>query len=55
MGEEIKTLGNIEVEKHKFHQQKSNASIDDVNNDRILIFLLVKKRFKFFVGYEDDS
>ena len=55
MGEEIITLGNIEVEKHKFHQQKSTASIHDVNNDRILMFLLVKKRFKFFIEYEDDS
>ena len=35
MGEEIITFGDIEVEKHKFHQHKSSVSIYDVNVDRI--------------------
>ena len=29
------TFGDIEVEKHKFHQHKSSVSIYDVNVDRI--------------------
>ena len=35
MGEEMITFGDIEVEKHKFHQHKSSVSIYDVNVDRI--------------------
>ena len=48
MNKEIKTFGNIVVEKHKFHQSKRPISIYDVNFDRIVAsnkVLLDKKRF----------
>ena len=35
MGEEIITVVDIELEKHKFHQHKTSVSIYDVNVDRI--------------------
>ena len=56
MGEEI-TFGDIEVEKHKFHQCKIPISIYDVNIDRIVVSNKVsngKKGFQCFIGYEDD-
>ena len=31
------TVGNSEVEKHNFHQQKSRISIYDVNIDKIVV------------------
>ena len=48
MCKEIITFGNIEVEKHKFHQHKSPISIYDVNVDGIVVSNRVpfgKKRF----------
>ena len=48
MGKEIITFGNIDVEKHKFHQHKSPISIYVVNIDRIVVSNKV-------LGYEDDS
>ena len=51
MGKEIITFGNIEVEKHKFHQHKRPISIYAVNVDRIVVFDKVsfgKKGFKYF-------
>ena len=37
MGKKIITLGDIEVEKHKFYQHKSPISIYDVNVDGIVV------------------
>ena len=36
MGKETITLGNIEVEKHKFHQYKSPILINDVDISKIV-------------------
>ena len=38
MGKEIVMFGNIEVEKHKFHQHKGSISIHDVNVVRMVVF-----------------
>ena len=57
MGKEIITFGDIEVEKHKFHQQKSPILIYDVNIVRIVVcnMLSFGKKDKYFIGYKDDS
>ena len=50
MGKEIITFSNIEVEKHKFHQDKSPISIHDLNVYRIVVSNRVafgKKCFKY--------
>ena len=46
------TFGNIEVEKHKFHQRKNPTMIDNLNIDRIVVFKVSfgKKSFKYFIG-----
>ena len=36
MGKEIIAFGNIEVDKHKFHQHETPISIYDLNSDRIV-------------------
>ena len=44
--------------KFNFHQQKTPVLIQDVKIDRIVVSNKVplgKKRFKYFVGYRDDS
>ena len=35
MGKEIKTFGDIEVEKHKFHHRKNLVSLKDVDIKKI--------------------
>ena len=40
MDEEIIMLGDIKVEKHKFHQHKNSILIYDLNIDRIVNFYL---------------
>ena len=37
MDEEIIMLGDIKVEKHKFHQHKNSILIYDLNIDRIVV------------------
>ena len=58
MSNEIIMLGNIYVEKHKFHQYENAISIYDVNIDRIVVSSKVpfgKKCFKYITGYENDD
>ena len=58
MGKEIITFGDIEVEKHKFHQRKSPISIYDLNFYRTVAcnkILFSKIGFKYFTEYEDGS
>ena len=57
MSKEIKTFGNTEVKKHKFHQHKSPISIYDVNIYRTVVsnkLSLGKKGFEHSTGYEND-
>ena len=37
MAKQIVTFGDIEVERHKFHQHKNPISVHDVNTDRIVL------------------
>ena len=56
MSNEIITFGNIETEKHKFHQDKNPISIYDVDINKIIVSNKVpfgKKDFKCFIGYKD--
>ena len=56
MGKEILTFGNIEIEKHKFHQRKNPIWINDVEINIIVVssmFPSSKKGFKYFIGYKD--
>ena len=53
MGKQILTFGNIEVEKHKFHQHQSPISVYYVNIDRIVVSNKVpfgKKCLNIFLG-----
>ena len=56
MGKEIITSGYIEVQKHRFHQQKSSISIYDKSFDWIIVSNRVpfdkkkKKVFNFSLG-----
>ena len=55
MGKEIIMFGDIE--KHKFHQQKSPVSISYININKIIVSNKVpfgKNGFKYFIGYKDD-
>ena len=50
--------GDIEVEKHNFHQHKILISIYDVNIDRIVVSNKVrfgKRGFKYFIECKDYS
>ena len=56
MEEKIIKFGDIELKKQKFHQHKSHISIRNMDFDYILVlkrFLLVKKGFKYFIGYKN--
>ena len=47
---------DIEIEKYKFHQNKSPISIDNININKNVVSNEVsfgKKDFKYFVGYKD--
>ena len=51
MDKEIIMFGNIEVEKHKFHQYKNPISISDVDMSKIVMSNRLpfgKKDFKFY-------
>ena len=51
-------VGDIEVEKHNFHQHKILISIYDVNIDRIVVSNKVrfgKRGFKCFIECKDYS
>ena len=53
MGKEIITFGNIEVEKHKFHQHQSPILIGEVDINKIIVSNKVsfgKKGFRYFIG-----
>ena len=49
-------FGNTEVEKHKFHQNRSPITINNVDIDKIVVSNKVsfsKKDFRYFIGYKD--
>ena len=57
-GKEIIMFGNIEVEKHKFHQYKSPIWISNMDISKTVVPNRVpfgKKDFKYFIGYEEDK
>ena len=57
IGKTIITFGNIEFEKHKFHQYKNPISIYVVNIGRKVVSKKVpfgKKGFEYLIGYEND-
>ena len=57
-GKEIIMFGNIEVEKHKFHQYKSAIWINKKDISKIVLLNRVpfgKKDFKYFIGYEEGK
>ena len=51
-------MTKLEVEKHKFHQYKSPALINDKEISKIVVSNRVpfgKKSCKYFIGYEDGK
>ena len=45
-------------EEYKFHQYESPISINDIDNDEIVVsnkFPFGKQDFKYFIGYKDDK
>ena len=55
MGKKILLFGDVEFEKHKFHQHKSPTSIGDVDSNKIIVskkVLFGKNGFKHFIGYK---
>ena len=53
MDKEILTFGDIQVEKHKFHQYKSPISINGVDISKIIVsnrVSLVKKVLNILLG-----
>ena len=56
MGEEIITFGDVEVEKHKFHQHNNPISMYDVSTDKAEVSNRApygKEGFKYSIGYKD--
>ena len=56
MYKKIINFGNTEVEKHKFHQNKSAIPINNVDINKIVVSNKAsfdKKDFKSFIGYKD--
>ena len=51
-------FGDTEIEKHKFHQHKSPILRNHIYINKIVVSNKVsfgKKRFKYSIGYKDDS
>ena len=58
MDKEIVVCGNIEIEKRKFRRDKNQTLSEDVDIDNIrylVCFLLVKKKYKYFIGYKNND
>ena len=56
MKKAIIKLGDIEIEKQKFHQHKSSITIKSLDINEIVVSNKVsfnKKGFKYFIGYKD--
>ena len=54
MDKEIFTIRDIEIEKNKFYRHKAPILLRDVDTDKVLVstrFLLVRKNYKYFIGY----
>ena len=50
MDEEIITSGDTDIQKHKFHQNKSSILINNIDINKIYFG---KNDFKYFIGYKD--
>ena len=51
-----KKLGDIEIQKQKFHQHKGPISIKNIDINKIVVSNKVsfgKNGFKYFIGYKD--
>ena len=49
-------FGDIEIKNQKFHQHERPISINNIDTNKIVVFnqvFLVKKGFKYFIGYKD--
>ena len=49
-------FGDTEIKKHKLHQYKRPTSIKNMDINKVVVFnkiSLVKKGFKYFIGYKD--
>ena len=57
MDKSITNFVDTEIEKHKFYQHKNYISIKNTDINKIVVskFLLVKKGFKYFIGYKDSK
>ena len=54
--EKIIKLGDIEIQKQKFHQHKGPISIKNIDINKIVVSNKVsfgKNGFKYFIGYKD--
>ena len=51
MGENILTFGDTEIEKNGFHRNKTPIPLRDIYWKRLTRFLLVKKNYKYCIGY----
>ena len=58
MGKEIITFGDTELEKHKFHRDKSPIFLNVVDTDNVLVSNKIstgEKKYKYFIGCLDDD
>ena len=54
--EKIIKLGDIEIQKQKFHQHKGPISIENIDINKIAVsnkMSFGKKGFTYFIGYKD--
>ena len=54
--EKVIKLGDIEIQKQKFHQHKEPISVKDIDINKIVVSNKVsfgKKRFEYFIGYRN--
>ena len=58
VNKEIITLGDTDFEKRKFHYSKYPINLNNVDLDKMIIFIQIsfgKKSFKYFISYKSDE
>ena len=58
MVEEIITVGDLEIEKHKLHRYKSPIFLKDVDINNVVVSNKIssdEKNYKYFIGYLYDD
>ena len=56
MNKKIIKFDDTEIEKHKFHQHKSPISINNIDNNKIVVSNKVsfsKRVYTYFIGYKN--